>query len=239
MTSGRLKSHIKYWQDMASFDPFLAISGQRKDWHIEEFLATAQPHMDQLFSTASLLGLPKCHDRALEFGCGAGRFLRHFEKRFGEVWGVDVSALMIDLAKKYNPQCKFHLNDTADLNFFPENHFDLVYSFLVLQHLPDESLIIQYVKEFMRLLKPGGLAAFQIPNRLSMRWRIQPRRRIYHLLRSFGFSSRRLQSWALLPMSLRDLPEQVVEEIVLAAKGEVCKKEDLSGSGDLMYYCTK
>src|SRR5215813_4245660 len=105
MTSGRLQSHIRDWQDMASFDPLRAISGQKRDWKIEEFWATAQPHVDQLLSAASRLGLPKSFDRALEFGCGAGRFLPHFEKRFAEVWGVEVSTSMIDLAKKYNPGC--------------------------------------------------------------------------------------------------------------------------------------
>ncbi|HEY6351982.1 MAG TPA: class I SAM-dependent methyltransferase [Candidatus Angelobacter sp.] len=237
--SARIKSHIRDWQDMASFDPFLAISGQKKDWHVEEFWATAQPHMDRLFLTAGSLGLPRSHDRALEFGCGVGRFLPHFEKRFGEVWGLDVSPSMIDLAKKYNPRCRFHLNAAADLSFFPGSHFDLIYSFLVLQHLPDEFLIAQYLKEFMRILKPGGLAAFQIPDRLSVRWRVQPRRRIYHLLHSLGFSSKRLQSWALLPMSLRALSEHVVERIVSAAGGKVTKKESLGGIEGLMYYCTK
>src|SRR5262249_30164986 len=105
MTFDRLKSHIRDWQDMASFDPFRAISGQKKDWQIDEFFATAQPHMDRLFSTASSLNLPKSYGSALEFGCGAGRFLRHFEKRFTEVWGVDVSPTMIELATRYNPRC--------------------------------------------------------------------------------------------------------------------------------------
>ena len=85
--SDRLNSHSRDWQEMAAFDPLRAISGQKRDWSMEEFWATAQPHMDQLFSIASVLGLPNSYERALEFGCGAGRFLPHFKKRFGEVWG--------------------------------------------------------------------------------------------------------------------------------------------------------
>ena len=239
MTPDRLKSHIQDWQDMASFDPFLAISGQRKDWQIEEFFATAKPHMDRLFSTASLLDLPKSYGRALEFGCGAGRFLRHFEKRFSEVWGVDVSTTMIDLATQYNPRCNFHLNNTGDLQFFDNGYFDLIYSFLVLQHLPNESLVENYLREFIRVLKPGGLAAFQIPNRLNMRWKVQPRRRLYHLLHSLGFSSARLQSWRLLPMSLLAISDGVVGRIISSAGGSVCEIQNLSGNDGLIYFCTK
>src|SRR5579864_4035942 len=114
-------SHVRDWQNMARFDPLRAISGQKKQWSMDEFFATAQVHMDALFWVASSLGLPNGCQRALEFGCGAGRFLRHLEKRFPEVWGVDVSPAMIDLAQTHNPDCKFHLNTTADLSFFPSD----------------------------------------------------------------------------------------------------------------------
>lgn len=239
MTSARLKSHIRDWQDMASFDPFRAISGQKRNWPLEELWATAKPHMDQLFSMASFLGLPKSHDRALEFGCGVGRFLPHLAERFREVWGVDVSPSMIDLAKKYNPRCKFLLNTAGDLRSFPSDHFDLIYSFLVLQHLPDASLIAQYLGEFIRILKPSGLAVFQIPDRLGVRWRIQPRRRIYHLMHSLGVSSRRLQSWGLLPMRLLAMSDETVAGIVSTAGGKICKKEKLSETEGILYCCSK
>lgn len=220
-------------------DPFRAISGRRKQWKIEEFFSTATPHMDQLFSAMSELRLPKAFDSALEFGCGAGRFLRHFEKRFAKVWGIDVSQEMLELAKRYNPRCNFHLNQSADLEFFSSGSFDLVYSFLVLQHLPDQVMIANYIKEFMRILKPGGLAVFQLPERLSLRWRIQPRRRIYHLLHVLGLPARRLQSWNLLPMRLISMPRSQVREIISTVKGKICREQLLDGNSGIMYYCTK
>lgn len=223
---------------MAAADPCRAISGQNKHWNIDEFFATAKPHMDQLFSAADSLGLPKAYDRALEFGCGAGRFLPHFEKRFKEVWGADVSPEMTDLARKYNPGCKFHLVTGADLKFFPDNHFDLIYSFLVLQHLPNRSAIAGYAKEFIRILRPGGLAAFQVPDRLSLRWRIQPRRRAYKALHALGFGPKRLQSWNLLPMGLIAIPRDAVRDAVAEAGGSICS-EAISGNDGIFYFCTK
>jgi SAM-dependent methyltransferase len=239
MASNPLKSHIRDWQEMASADPLRAISGQRKHWTFEEFLATAKPHMEQLFSVMEGLDLPRTFDCALEFGCGAGRFLCHLEKRFGEVWGVDVSEDMLRLARRYNPSCRFHLNTTAGLEVFPNSRFDLVYSFLVLQHLPAPPLIVNYIKEFLRILKPGGLAAFQIPDHLSMRWRIQPRRRMYQLLRNLGINGERLQSWNLLPMRLTAVSEKIVESAVSEVGGKVVRIDFLGRPEGAMYYCTK
>lgn len=234
-----LKAHIRDWQEMAAVNPFQAISGQNKQWNIDEFFATAKPHMDQLFSVAGSLGLPKAYDRALEFGCGAGRFLPHFGKRFREVWGADVSPEMIDLASKCNPTCKFHLVTGADLKFFPDNHFDLIYSFLVLQHLPNTAAIVGYIQDFMRILRPGGLAAFQVPDRLSLRWRIQPRRRVYRLLRALGVRGGRLQSHGFLPMRFTAASQRIVRSAVSAVGCEVLSIEALGAPEGLMYYCTK
>jgi SAM-dependent methyltransferase len=224
---------------MASTDPFYAISGQRKKWDLEEFFASAKPHVDQFFFVAGSLGMPQRFERALEFGCGMGRILRHFEPRFQEVWGVDVSEEMIGLAKQYTTCCKFHLNQTADLSYFPDHHFDLVYSFLVLQHLPDKFLITCYVAEFIRILKPGGLAAFQIPDHLGLRWKIQPRRRAYHLLHFLGFRPSLLQAWNLMPMRLIAMPKNEVAQVITAAGGRIRQIESAGGNEGFMYYCTK
>lgn len=234
-----LRSHIRDWQEMANVDPFRAISGQNKQWNVDEFFATAKPHMDQLFSAASGLGLPRAYERAVEFGCGAGRFLPHFEKRFKEVWGADVSQEMIDSASQYNPRCRFHLVTGLDLQFFPDNHFDLIYSFLVLQHLPNKSAITGYIKEFMRILRPGGLAAFQLPDRLNLRWRIQPRRRAYQLLHALGVGGERLQAWGLLPMRLTALPKETVESVVTGVGCRVLRVDTLGLPEEAMYYIAK
>lgn len=239
MVQGPLKSHIRDWKEMAAVDPFRALTGRKKAWSIDDFFATAKPHMDQLFSFACSGGVPRRFDRALEFGCGAGRFLSHFQQRFAEVWGVDVSEEMLALARKHNPRCKFHLSAAPDLGFFPDDHFDLVYSFLVLQHLPDRAMITQYVREFMRIVRPGGLVAFQVPDGLSMRWRVQPRRRAYRLLRSLGIGHEWLQSRNLLPMRLTSIPEKLVRSAVTGSGCRMIHKEPLGGVESAMYYCTK
>jgi SAM-dependent methyltransferase len=38
---------------------------------------------------------------------------------------------------------------------------DFVFSYLVLQHLPNEDLVFAYVREILRILRPGGAFLFQ------------------------------------------------------------------------------
>ena len=74
---------------------------------------------------------------------------------------------MLDLARRLNeerPNLVFHLNQQPDLGLFPTDHFDFVYSRIVLQHMAPE-YAMRYIEEFVRVVRPGGLVAFQIPSR--------------------------------------------------------------------------
>jgi hypothetical protein len=54
------------------------------------------------------------------------------------------------------------LNERDDLSIFADGAFDFVFSFLVLQHMPPP-LAESYLREFVRVLKPGGIGYFQMP----------------------------------------------------------------------------
>jgi ubiquinone/menaquinone biosynthesis C-methylase UbiE len=72
---------------------------------------------------------------------------------------------MIELARRNNQfeNCTFHLNSALNLGLFPDDHFDLVYSNIVLQHV-HPSCSKRYLAEFIRVLKPQGMAVFQLPS---------------------------------------------------------------------------
>jgi SAM-dependent methyltransferase len=58
---------------------------------------------------------------------------------------------------------RFILNDSNNLALLADDSYDFIYSSLVLQHIrPEYSQ--NYIKEFLRVLAPGGLAVFQIPS---------------------------------------------------------------------------
>ena len=81
------------------------------------------------------------------------------------VYGVDISPEMIDRAEEYgrDKPCTFHVNETNDLALFDDDSFDLVYTMIVLQHMP-RRYQREYVHEFFRVLRPGGVAMFEMPD---------------------------------------------------------------------------
>lgn len=103
--------------------------------------------------------------RVLEIGCGIGRILISMSEIFGEVIGVDVSGKMIEIAKKHIknfPNCKVFENNGKDLSMFPKNYFDFCFSVIVFQHVPTKEIVINYIKEVARVLKPECIFRFQV-----------------------------------------------------------------------------
>jgi len=101
----------------------------------------------------------------LEVGCGIGRIMYHVAPHCREMHGVDISAEMLKLAAKnlaHVPNVKLHLGSGYDLPL-PADEFDFVYSCRVFQHVP-KNVVLNYLKEVHRVLKPGKKFALQIPN---------------------------------------------------------------------------
>ena len=96
--------------------------------------------------------------RVLDFGCGAGRTLRHFldEAERGELWGADIDASSIAWleAKLCPPLRAMHCEDAPPLAL-EGGSFDLIWAISVFTHLTDRSLA--WLAELHRLLRPGGL----------------------------------------------------------------------------------
>jgi SAM-dependent methyltransferase len=95
--------------------------------------------------------------RVLDFGCGAGRVLRHFvpEASEAEFWGCDLHAPTIEwLSENLSPPMRFFVNDRRPLPQ-PDEHFDLVYALSVFTHVTYEWS--DWLLEVHRVLKPGGL----------------------------------------------------------------------------------
>jgi SAM-dependent methyltransferase len=54
---------------------------------------------------------------------------------------------------------------------FPDNHFDLITCWETMEHFNFNP--VGFVKEVRRILKPGGIATFTVPNRASLHHRIK------------------------------------------------------------------
>ena len=103
--------------------------------------------------------------RIVEIGCGAGRLTRALAAVFGEVHAVDVSAEMIRLAGENVgalPNVRLYVNNGAELSALPASSFHFAFSFLVFQHIPEQSIIESYVRAGHRVLVPGALFKVQV-----------------------------------------------------------------------------
>jgi SAM-dependent methyltransferase len=161
------------WEHLGATDPLWAVLTRRGmrggRWDVREFFATGRAEIAALMAGVERLQRPVGRDAALDFGCGVGRLTQPLADHFRTVIGVDIAESMLAEARRLNTagdRCVFVRNDRPDLRRYPNESFDLVYTSLVLQHLPPGAAM-GYVREFARLLRPGGLVVFSLPVRLS------------------------------------------------------------------------
>jgi len=106
--------------------------------------------------------------RVLEIGCGIGTDTTNFCRAGADVVAVDLSSESLALTrqrlKAYSLHAELHEANAEELDFLPDNHFDLVYSFGVIHHTPNPRKVVQ---QAIRVLKPGGELRVMVYNRWS------------------------------------------------------------------------
>lgn len=157
------------WDALGRANAFGAVltrhDGELGSWKSAEFFATGVADAERFIADLTALAPSASRARVLDFGCGVGRVTRALAGYFGEAVGVDVAASMIDRARALDPEgrCRFVLNDARDLTCFESGAFTVVYSRLVLQHIRP-ALVRRYIPELVRVLAPGGVLMFQLPD---------------------------------------------------------------------------
>jgi SAM-dependent methyltransferase len=92
----------------------------------------------------------------LDFGCGCGRTIRNFRSLRGpKLSGTDYNNKLIDWCRENLPFATFDVNRLEPPLAYPDQSFDLVYSFSVFTHLP-EQLQFSWMQELSRVLRAGG-----------------------------------------------------------------------------------
>jgi len=108
-------------------------------------------------------GLLSGNTKLLDVGCGAGFLSNELAKHNLQVTGVDLSTESLTVAANYDITKKVTYQ-TADAYRlpFPDQSFDVLTAMDFLEHVekPD-----QVIREFSRVLKPGGLFIFHTFNR--------------------------------------------------------------------------
>ena len=102
--------------------------------------------------------------KVLEAGCGLGVWDFLFEEMGFQSYGVDFSEAAIKAATQYAKEkglhSQFYLGDLRKLPF-ENNFFDAIVSYGAIEHFDDSE---NAVKEFFRVLRPGGACLVTTPN---------------------------------------------------------------------------
>lgn len=104
--------------------------------------------------------------KAYDFGCGVGRMMKHMLYRFEHVDGGELVPENIAYAKEYlegNVEAdrkNFRLFQLDGKSAFAgeAGTYDFVYSTIVIHHIAPFEVREQIYKDFLTMLKPGGLS---------------------------------------------------------------------------------
>lgn len=165
-SAGTARRMRAYWDQKAQVNPA---------WYVDTSLNYDDPDMERFFSAADDIVAeaytnapvrPAATGDAVEIGSGLGRICRSLSQHFDRVVGVDISPHMVDRAQKMvpGPEVQFRLGDGTSLGVVDDASADFVMSFTVFQHIPDRAIVEGYLAEAARVLRPGGVVAFQWNN---------------------------------------------------------------------------
>lgn len=134
---------------------------------------TSQGLLDVLYRGARLYTLRSKHrlvsslvphspGRLLDFGCGTGEFLNLCHSKGWDAQGLDPDPqAQAVAAHKYGVA----VDDPAQLRTMPDDHFDAITLWHVLEHVPD---LVATVEQLKRTLAPSGTLLVAVPNCASL-----------------------------------------------------------------------
>ena len=122
--------------------------------------------------------------RVLDFGCGVGRLLLPMARRSARAVGVDVAPRMLEMARQHAAQAGLtnvelvpaEDDDLANLG----GGFELINSYIVLQHIPP-ARGLRLLRALLARLAPGGIGSLQLTYAKERRFLLHeaPRARYY------------------------------------------------------------
>ena len=132
--------------------------------HANGYNAINLKEWDTLISTiitSGGAGRIQAGDSVIDFGCGAGAFLRSLSlvRKDLQLFGIDYSAPLVALARQHvanNTPGHFWRGDVRDVGFIPEEEFNNAVSFSVFQYLNTFSDVLDAWSEMARVTKVKG-----------------------------------------------------------------------------------
>jgi len=149
------------WEERALKDSSLYVMAESNATE-EKILASGKTDFENEF-------LPRLKDYitkdsiVLEIGCGIGRMSYYIFQNCKELTILDISRELLNKAVERLVE-KYNFNDICivegngiDLHQLPDDYFDIVFEYIVFQHIPSQDIVRNYIKEINRVLRVGGI----------------------------------------------------------------------------------
>lgn len=157
----------------------------------------------------------KAPQEILDIGCGTGTLSMMIKSLYPDavVTGLDGDSQILEIAERKSIESGTKIQFVNGLSYkipFPDNHFDIVTSTLMIHHLTDEDKIHTF-KEVLRVLKPGGefnIADWGKPDNIGTRILF------YSVQLLDGFKTTQSNVKGLLPQFLTSTGFRAVKELI-------------------------
>jgi SAM-dependent methyltransferase len=167
MDKQKLKEEVKfYWNQASCGTEFIDKPKFSRDYFeaIEEYRYMREP---EIFAFAQFTRFHK--QKVLEVGIGAGSDFIQWVRAGAIAYGIDLTPEAIENVQQrlqlYDLKAQELLVADAEQLPYPDNFFDIVYSWGVIHHSPDTR---QCLSEIVRVTRPGGTIKIMIYNRNSL-----------------------------------------------------------------------
>lgn len=174
------------WEYYGKNDPYFGVftdedyrSENLDESKIQSFFEAGNMHVDTVVNVVKNY---VCKDfapkKVLDFGCGVGRLVVPFARKYEYVVGIDVSPSMLAEAKRncdrFNlTNVNFVINDDSLANL--SEKFDFIHSYIVFQHIPVKRGNMLFLR-LLDALEPQGIGA------LHFTYKCSPFKRLFDFL---------------------------------------------------------
>ncbi len=160
------------WKRVAEDNPYWGVlsndeyrSDTMNEAGFDQFMASGEQYVANLFSLIRKHLLPEFSpNRVLDFGCGVGRLVIPLAKRANEAVGIDIAPAMLKLCRENASLLGVNniiLAESDDTLSQTQGEFDLINSYIVLQHIPPERGY-KIIQTLINRLAVGGVGSIQL-----------------------------------------------------------------------------
>jgi len=149
----------KYQENYSKLHGGRTLIQDRRFRKAEQILTIIQDycHSNNIFDTKNW--------KVLDIGCSSGMVDFFLADNFNSILGIDIDPAAIELAKSnyHSKNIDYRLGNIDNISITEK--FDLIICNSVLEHVPDQDILLKNIKS---LLKPSGICFLSVPNKYTV-----------------------------------------------------------------------